>query len=125
MGRLRSETLDRLENFADRVMDVVEELDRQGRSKRVVEQLAGSGTSSGANAFEADEAMTRKDFAKCLGIVTKELNETRSWLRLVGRRSWIQAKRLDPLVRETEDLKSMFGSTIVRTRRRDALPPKK
>jgi len=125
MGRLRSETLDRMERFADRVMEVAEELDRQGRFRRVVEQLACSGTSSGANAFEADEAMTRKDFAKTLAIVTKELNETRFWLRLIARRAWIKAQRLGPLLRETEELKSMFGSMIVRTRRRDAAAKKR
>jgi four helix bundle protein len=51
----------------------------------------GSGTSVGANIFEADEAMSRPDFCRMLGIVIKELNETRFWLRLVVARKWIRA----------------------------------
>ena len=39
--------------------------------------MAGAGTSVGANAWKADEAMSRADFCKGLGVVLKELNETR------------------------------------------------
>lgn len=117
MGRLHLQTLDRAETYADRTLDVVEVLEKQRRSRRIVEQLAGAGTSVGANVFEADEAMTAKDFAKSMGVVAKELNECRFWLRLIGRRGWISAKRLDALLQETEELKAMFGSMIVRTRR--------
>jgi four helix bundle protein len=53
-----------------------------------MDQIAASGTSVGANTFEADEAMSRKDFCKALGIANKELNETRFWLRLFVRREW-------------------------------------
>lgn len=115
MGRLRALTLERVEAFGDRVLDVAEALQRQRRFGRVIDQLAGC-TSSGANVYEADEAMTRKDFARCLGIVVKELNETRYWLRLVSRRGWIKPSLLLPLIQECEELKSVFGSMIVRTR---------
>jgi four helix bundle protein len=116
MGRLRPETLERLEHFADRVLDVAEALQRQGRSDRLVEQLRASGTSAAANLFEADEAMSRKDFVKSLGIVNKELSETRFWLRLFGRQGWLKPDRLDPLIGETIELKTMFGAMIIRTR---------
>jgi four helix bundle protein len=118
MARLRVETLERLEHYADRVLDVVGELERQKRNRRIVDQLAGSGPSVGANGFEADEAMSRSDFVKCLCIVMKELNETKFWLRLVSRRGWISSKRLEPLLVETIELKSMFSAMIIRTRRR-------
>lgn len=117
MGRLHQQTLDRAEAYADRTLDVVEALEKQRRSRRIIDQLAGAGTSVGANVFEADEAMTAKDFAKSLGIVAKELNECRFWLRLIGRRGWIPAERLGTLLQETEELKAMFGSMVVRTHR--------
>lgn len=118
MGRLTSQTLDRTEEYADRILDVVKELEHRRSYARIIDQISGSGTSAGANAFEADEAMTAKDFAKCLGIVVKELNETRFWLRLVSRRGWIKTIRLTPLIQETLTLKSVFGAMIVRTRRK-------
>jgi four helix bundle protein len=117
MARLRIETLDRVEQYSDRVLDVVAALEAKKVYARVIDQLAGSGTSVGANVFEADEAMTNSDFAKTLGVVLKELNETRYWLRLCGRRNWIRASRLTPLLNETLELKAMFGAMALRTRR--------
>jgi four helix bundle protein len=117
MGRLRPETLERVERFADRTLDVVDALERKRTSRRILDQLTGCGTSTGANVWEADEAMSRKDFTKTLCVVIKELNETRYWLRLIGRRNWIPAKRLQPLESEAAELKRMFGAMVHRTRK--------
>ncbi len=117
MGRLRAETLTRVRTFANRVLHVVETLESQGRSRRLLDQLTASGCSVGANLYEADEAMSRADFAKTLGIVIKELNETRFWLELCVMREWIQQDRLDPLLEEALQLKKMFGAMITRTRK--------
>ncbi len=118
MARLREATLNRIEAFGDRVLDVAEAIEKQGRFARVVDQLAGCGTSAGANLFEADQAMTAKDFSKTLGVVVKELSETKYWLRLVVRRKWIKAPRLAPLLKETDELLSIFNAMILRTRRK-------
>jgi len=48
-------------------------LDRGGKFRRIIEQLAASGSSVGANLAEADQAMSRRDFRKCLAIAAKEL----------------------------------------------------
>jgi four helix bundle protein len=117
MGRLRAETLERMEKYADRVLDVADVIESQHRSRRIVDQLSGSGTSAGANVWEADEAMSAADFCKTLGVVVKELNETRFWLRIIARREWIKTTRLSALEAETTELKRIFGSMIVRTRK--------
>lgn len=116
MGRINTELLNRVEGFCDRCLSVVEELERQGRSRRILEQLTGSATSVGANLFEADEAMSRKDFAKCVAISIKELNETRFWLRLIERRQWLGSSRLAELADETGQLKRILGAILTRTR---------
>jgi four helix bundle protein len=116
MGRLPDEFLSRIESFADRVLDVVEVLEATKCPRRRIEKLGAAGTSVGANAFEADEAMSRPDFVKTLSIVNKELNETRFWLRLVTRRGWIPATRLTDLLVEAETLKRIIGAMIARTR---------
>ena len=72
-GRLQPEFLSRSEDFADRCVAVAEELDRGGMFRRIIEQLAASGSSVGANLAEADQAMSRRDFRKCLAIAAKEL----------------------------------------------------
>jgi len=118
MGRLQSDFLDRIELFCDRILDVTEALSSSSCPRRILEQTAASGTSVGANTFEADEAMSRADFAKTLGVVIKdkELNETRFWLRLVSRRRWITSDRLLPLQSEADELRKIVGTIIVRTR---------
>ncbi len=115
-GRLSVELLERVEALCDRVLDVADALLEQGRYRRLVEQIAAAGTSVGANSFEADEAMSRADFCKTLAIVIKELNETRFWLRLIGRRGWIPDDRLEPLLEEVLEIKLVFGSMLHKAR---------
>lgn len=116
MARLNAEVPERAEIFCDRVPDVVDALPRRRVSARVIDQMVGAGTSVGANMFEADEAAGRPDFCKSLGAVVKELNETRFWLRLVGRRGWIKPVRLAGLESECNELRLIFGAMIARTR---------
>lgn len=120
MGRLRADSLERFEEFACRVIIVGEVLERQCRSRRVVDQLLGAGTSAGANFFEADQAMSRADFIKIAAIVAKELNETRFWLRLIVRCGWIPAGRVEALQTECEELCKIVGAMLARSKRRSA-----
>ncbi len=119
MGRLDPELLERFERFSDRAVTVGEHLEKQGRSKRIVDQIMASGSSVGANLFEADEGMSRKDFCKSIAIAIKELNETRFWLRLLSRRNWIESSQLGPLLKEAEELKRILGAILSRTRAAD------
>ena len=113
MGRLQDNLLDRVVEFADRAVSLAEALGAQGRSIRICDQLTG--TAVGANVYEADEAISRKDFRKCLAIANKELSETRFWLRLIARRGWFGAERLGDLHREALELKAIIGSILSRT----------
>ena len=119
MGRLQPEFLERIERFGDRVLDVAEELTRKRVYRRLVDQIAACGTSVGANVFEATEAMSRPDFCCVLGISLKELSEARYWLRLIGRRGWIGASRLEPLEAEAVELVRIIGAMISNTREVD------
>lgn len=71
---------------------------------------------SGANLYEADQAMSARDFVKCVGIAVKELNESKFRLRTIARRGWIKPARLTPLLAETDDLLRMFNAMLIRTK---------
>jgi four helix bundle protein len=114
-GRLQLEFLERSEVFADRCLQVAEQLAADDRFPRVIDQLAGSGSSVGANLAEAAEAMSTKDFRKSLAIANKELVETRYWLRLILRRKWIPDSRLLPLLAELAEIKLIIGSILTKT----------
>ena len=122
VGRIDQQLLDRIEAWCDRVLAVSQTLEDQGRSRRITDQIIGSGTSVGANLFEADEAMSTKDFTKCIAIALKELNETRFWIRLITRQGWIAPDRLEPFLDETTELKKILGSIIARTKQRTSKP---
>lgn len=117
MGRLNGDLLDRVESYCDRILDLVAELERKSVSRRILDQVTGCGTAVGANLFEAHEALSRKDFVKCLAIASKELSECRFWIRLVCRRGWLGSPdRFAGLLDETEQLSRIFGTIITRTK---------
>lgn len=120
MGRRKEELLMRVESFADRIIRVAETLEERKISKRIVDQIVAAGTSVGANVFEADEAMSKPDFVKCMSIAAKELSETRFWLRLITRNEWIAPPMLDPLLKESDELRRVKGTIILKSRPKPA-----
>ncbi len=116
MARLKAEFLERIESFCDRIVDVAEAVKEKGHSNRIVEQIMASGTSVGANLYEADEAMSRADFTKSVCISIKELNEAKFWIRFIGRRGWVAARRLATLEAEANELRRILGTMVSRTK---------
>lgn len=116
MGRMKQELLDRSEALGDRILNLARVLERKRVWARVLDQIVGSGTSVGANVFEADEAMSRKDWIKSMGIALKELNETRYWLRRIERQQWVKPEQISGLCSECEELRRIFGAMIASAR---------
>lgn len=123
MRRLQQEFLDRTKRFAHRVVDVAEAVAESRKrsviTDRIIDQLVGAGTSVGANTREADEAMSRKDFTKGLGVVLKELAEAQYWLEFVGERGWIRSDRLAALLAECGELTLICNAIVSRTKATD------
>jgi four helix bundle protein len=74
---------ERLLRFSARTGKTVDALPDTRMGRHVAGQLIRSGTSPAPNYAEACAAESRKDFVHKLGIVLKELRESRSWLRLI------------------------------------------
>lgn len=109
--------INRLLDFAVRVIKLVNVLPKTGVGKHIGNQLLRSGTSSGANYEEACGAESRADFVNKLGIALKELKETRYWLRLIHRTEIISPKRVEQLVQECEELIAIFAKSIITTKK--------
>jgi four helix bundle protein len=118
VGRFKNDLIERADVFSYRMVDVAEALGKKSRSRRIVDQIIGCGTSVGANTSEADEAVSRADFCKSLGIIVKELNECRYWLRFVAKREWLPAPRLELIQKEAAELKLIYGAILSRSRRK-------
>lgn len=65
-------------------LDIIEFCELLERHKKFViaKQLLRSGTSIGANSFEAQNPYSKKDFVNKIKIAAKELEETKYWLYL-------------------------------------------
>lgn len=110
MGRLREDFLHRIESFCDTALDACDVLEQARRSPRLIGQFGACSTSVGANAYEAAEAVSVKDFRRALGIAIKELNESKFWIRLFGRRGWISAEVATALEDEADQLRRIIGA---------------
>jgi four helix bundle protein len=67
--------------FSLNLIRFVEELENN-RKFTVANQLLRSGTASGANVMEAQEAESKKDFIHKIKVAAKEAKETSYWLQL-------------------------------------------
>jgi len=103
---------DRFIEFAARVCDVVDNLPDSRKGRHIAGQMIRSGTSPAPNYAEACAAESRADFVHKLGIVLKELRETRVWLKLAVRSKCMPSKRLQPLIDECTELMNITGKSI-------------
>jgi four helix bundle protein len=76
---------ERTARFGEAIIDFLARVPLGPRTNRLVDQLTGCGTSMGANYGEADDALSKKDFAKTIGICRKEARETKFFLRMIAR----------------------------------------
>jgi len=75
--------LDKTIKFSLDIIRYCEVLESE-RKYVIARQLLKSGTSIGANAFEAQNAESKNDFIHKLKIAAKEIEETKYWLILLN-----------------------------------------
>lgn len=116
-GRKRGDDIaERLVNFAVKIIKLTSLLPNTAVGKHVAGQILRSGTSPGANYEEARGAESRADFVHKLGIVLKELKETRYWIRIIYLSKLIREEHTDLLIREVEELCAIIASSIITTK---------
>ena len=82
-------------------------------------QLVRCGTSPAPNYGEAQGAESRADFVHKMKVCLKELRETRVWLLIIVRAELIKpASKLDSLIQETNELISIFVTSIRTAKKR-------
>lgn len=95
---------ERTARFGEAVIDFAKLMPRSPTTDRIIGQLVGAGTSVGANYVEADDAVSKKEFLKCVGTCKKEARETKHFLRMAvravpelkpqARKLWFEAREL-------------------------------
>jgi four helix bundle protein len=110
---LADEMEDRFLDFAARICALVEALPDTKTGRHISGQMIRCGTSPAPNYAEACAAESRNDFTHKLGIVLKELRETRIWLKLSVKTATMKKGRLNPLIEECTELMNIIGKSIV------------
>jgi len=104
---------DRSFNFAKRCADFIRKAPRTLTNIEYCKQLARASRSQAANYIEANESLSKKDFAHRIKISRKESKESRLWLRLieVGNNNDLQREQ-ESLIVEALELTKIYGSIV-------------
>ena len=98
--------------FALRVIRAYRALPSSDEARVIGRQLLRSATSVGANYRAACRARSRAEFIAKLGIVLEEADEAVYWLELLLETGILDHTRLDPLLREANELTSIVVSSL-------------
>lgn len=116
MARLTGDLRERTLHFGVEALTVVAKFPHGVLGWTVGKQLARSATSIGANAWEANAAVSEADFANKLSIAHKEANETQYWLELARRSNLIDPGAFDRLSKEVDELTRILSTIVRKTR---------
>ncbi|MDP3727386.1 MAG: four helix bundle protein [bacterium] len=97
--------------FAKRCRDYVKRLSRTIHNIEYAKQLVRASASPAANYIEANEALSRKDFAHRIRICRKEAKESCLWLRL-AEPDESQKEEQRGLIQEAEELRKIFSAIL-------------
>lgn len=98
--------------FAKNCRDYVRKLPKNIANIEYGKQLIRSSGSQAANYIEANEALSKKDFAHRIKICRKELKETCLWLKLCV---VSDEKEGDILLKEAIELRKIFSAILVKS----------
>ena len=97
-------------DFSVQIINLVKYLKSKHESV-ISNQIGRSGTSIGANIFEANYAQGKKDFVSKLEIALKEASETGYWLELLHRTGYIEDSAFKSLSDQCTTIRVMLVSS--------------
>ena len=93
--------------FSVDIINLVKHL-KSNHESIISNQIGRSGTSIGANIYEAQYAQGKKDFVSKLEIALKEASETGYWLELLYRTKYINEQTFKELSSKCTSLRAML-----------------
>ena len=103
---------DRTKAFALRIFRLVDALPNTAAGRAVANQLVRTGTSVGANYRAACRGRSKAEFTAKLGIVAEEADECCYWLELIMDGDLLTRDKIDPLLKEADELTAIFTRSI-------------
>src|SRR6266540_3639255 len=95
--------------FGEKIVKFSKRIPRDPTNNRLIDQLVGAGTSTGANYCEANDCVSQKDFRYTIKRCLKESKETRFFLRMIAASEPALASEARDLYREASELVRIFA----------------
>jgi four helix bundle protein len=103
---------ERTEEFAKAVIQISNRLPKNTVNIELISQVVRASGSVGANYIEANESLSKKDFAHRIRICRKEAKESRYWLKLILSTNPEREKEINELTQEATELMNIFGAIL-------------
>ena len=98
--------------FADKVIELTENLNTNSKHFRLIEQMESAAASVAQNIAEGKGRRTDKEFIQFLYFSRGSLNEVVTLLNLFFRRKWISQENLDKFEDEAYEIACMIKGLI-------------
>jgi four helix bundle protein len=116
MQNAEKDLTSRTKNLARRIIRLYVALPKETVAQVLGKQVLRSGTSIGANYREASRGRSKAEFISKVGDCLKEADETAYWLELLSDEEIVSKQRLEPPLKETNELVSILVTISKRAR---------
>ena len=115
--RFKNELAERLFKFSVDVINFLRQIPDTAETKIIKNQLIKAATSGGANYEESQAGISKREFAMKVGISLKEIREANYWLRLMMETKLANSRKLEELMRESDELRLILGTIVTKLHR--------
>ena len=98
--------------FAVEIVKLCTTIKENGKGTVLLNQILRSGTSIGANVFEANYAVSKADFINKLQIALKECYETTYWLEIFKETEIINVAEFDSLYASNSKIRKLLTASL-------------
>jgi len=102
----------RVERFGENIIVFAKTIRPDVITEPLIRQLIRSGTSVGANYFEANQGSSKKDFRNKICIARKEASETKYWLRMLAKAVPESVETSQKLWQEANELTMILAKIV-------------
>lgn len=103
---------ERTARFGEAVIAFSKNIPGTAITEPIITQLIKAATSVGANYCEADDAVSKREFRKFIGICRRESRESKHWLRMIATAEPALKGRARQLWQEAKELHLIFAKTF-------------
>ncbi len=108
----------RTSDFALKIIRLYGSVPKTTEAQVIGKQFLRSGTSIGAHYREGYRAKSNADIVNKFETALQELDETEYWLDLLIKANIMPAQKVEPLIKETNELIAIFTTIVTKIKKR-------